>query len=380
METRFRAVCEAAAIEYELPCLAIGTALGDAVEELAIGCPPDARFRIASVTKPLTAALVLELLDLEQPTGVWPADVRVRHLLSHMSGFDSEHGDLARYGDGDDALGRAVAELNEVRRFVGIEQVWSYSNAGYWLASWLAAERAGTTFEDALAERVVVRHGLDATTFDEPDIAAVGPEVMDTPYPRARRGSGGLVSNVQDLLRFGRALLASRELARMRIPLGRPTAGVYGLGLWGYRIDGVEVWGHPGSYGGYRSSLLVVPDRDAVFVGLTNSHRGERALREIEDAFFEQVIGSRRPRAETVELDDATLEGFTGTYASSEGWARVDVEGGGLVVTVEEGTFEARPVGETVFELVGGELDGERLDFPLEGFVRFGSRLTERIE
>jgi CubicO group peptidase (beta-lactamase class C family) len=380
MDTRFRAVCEAAAIEHDLPCLAVGTALGDAVEELGIGCAADARFRVASVTKPFTAALALELLDLEQTTTVWPADVRVRHLLSHTSGFDSEHGDLFRYGDGDDALGRAATELGEVRRFVGIEQVWSYSNAGYWLASWLAAERAGTTFEDALAARIFARHGLEATAFDEPDVAAVGPEVIDGPYPRARRGSGGLVSNVQDLTRYGRGLLASRELARMRIPLGRPPAGVYGLGLWGYRIGGVEVWGHPGSYGGYRASLLVVPDRDAVFVGLTSSQRGERALREIEDAFFERVIGSRRPRADTVELDDETLEGFTGTYASSEGWGRVEVAPGGLLVTFEEGTFEARPVGEAVFEFVGGELDGERFDFPLEGFVRFGSRLTERVE
>jgi hypothetical protein len=123
-----------------------------------------------------------------------------------------------------------------------------------------------------------------------------------------------------------------------------------------------------------------VPDRDAVFVGLTNSERGERALREIEDAFFELVIGSGRPRAETVEVDDAALEGFTGTYASSEGWGRVDAENGGLAVTFEEGTFEARPIGEKTFEFVGGQLDGERFDFPIEGFARFGSRLTERVE
>src|SRR2546429_277172 len=100
---------------------------------------PGTRFRVASVTKPFTATLALELLDLEETTGVWAADVRVRHLLSHTSGYDCELGDLGRFGDGDDALEAVVTELPAVRRWVGVEQAWSYSNAGYWLAGGLCA-------------------------------------------------------------------------------------------------------------------------------------------------------------------------------------------------------------------------------------------------
>jgi CubicO group peptidase (beta-lactamase class C family) len=304
----------------------------------------------------------------------------VRHLLSHTSGFDCENGDLSRYGDGDDALARAAADLGEVRRFAGIEQVWTYSNAGYWLAGARAAERAGTTFEDALAERIFTRAGLEATGFDGPDLPGTGPDAVEGPYPRARRPSGGLVSNVHDLILFGRHLLASKPLARMRIPLGRPTSGVYGLGLAGERVGDVEVWGHPGSYGGFQSTLLLVPDKEAVLVGLTNSSFGRRALRQIEDGFFERVIGERRRVPETVPLDIETLEGFTGTYAASAGWARVERDEDGLLVTFEEGTFPARPIGDSVFELVSGPFEQDRFDFPLEGFARFGSVLAERVE
>src|SRR2546423_6374257 len=126
MNTSFQAVCEAAAERWQVPALAVGT--GD--EVLALGCSAETRFRIASVTKPLTALLAVRLLDLDAGTGIWPDDVRVRHLLSHTSGFDCElpDGDNGKYGAGDDALARCVAALPGVRRLVGVETVWSYAN------------------------------------------------------------------------------------------------------------------------------------------------------------------------------------------------------------------------------------------------------------
>src|SRR5512142_1950294 len=147
MITPFPALCEAAAADWDVPALAVGSSVGGAVETVFLGCEPDTRFRVASVTKPFTATLAAGLLDLESPTGVWPGDVRVRHLLSHTSGFDCElpDGDNDKHGHGDDALARCVAEAASVRRFLPTETVWSYANTGYWLAGHLAAERAGAT-------------------------------------------------------------------------------------------------------------------------------------------------------------------------------------------------------------------------------------------
>src|SRR5205814_3236658 len=162
------------------------------------------------------------------------------------------------------------------------------SNAGYWLAGRLCAQATGTTYEEAVAQRILRPLGLEATSFEgPPGVPGTGRDAEEGPYPRARRPSGGLISTVPDLLRFGRHHLATSASARMRIVHGKPSGGVYGLGLSGERIGGVDVWGHPGSYGGYQSQFLLVPDRDAVFVGLTNSSVGKQALREVEDAFFE---------------------------------------------------------------------------------------------
>jgi CubicO group peptidase (beta-lactamase class C family) len=379
MNPRFQAICEAAALEWDVPALAAGISVGGTLVTATVGCADTTVFRVASVTKPLTATLALDLLDLEATTGIWPDDVRIRHLLSHTSGFDCECGDLARFGSGDGALAGVAAELPGVRRFVGVEQAWSYANTGYWLAGHLAAERAGQSFEDALTARVLAPAGLESTSFGEPDVQGTGAAVVPGPYPRARRASGGLVSNVPDLLRFGEWHLARPESALLRVPHGKPPGGVYGLGLFGERVGGSGVWGHPGSYGGFQSSLLVVPDHGAVFAGLTNSSTGERALRMLQEFFFEQVLGAQRRVPETVELPSAALDSFAGTYANDDDRLEVAAAAGGLVVTYEGAELPARPIGGQTFEVTAGEYAGDRFDFPLAGFGRFGHRLVERI-
>jgi CubicO group peptidase (beta-lactamase class C family) len=368
LDPSFSELLEGAAAAWEVPAAAVGVAVGGREEIVALGCEPDTRFRVASITKPFTALLALDLLDLESPTGVWAPDVRIRHLLSHTSGYDCEIPGLS-------TVERVREQLPGVRRWVGIEQIWSYSNAGYWLAGLLCAEAAGSSYEEALEQRLIGPLGLEATSFGTPDLAGTGPEAADV-YPEARRPSGGLVSNARDLLRFGRRLLTA---PRLRIVHGKPVAGVYGLGVSGERVGGAEVWGHGGSWGGFQTSLLTVPERDAVFVGLTNGSNGGKALYEAEQEFFRRLLGAQRVERPTVTLPRPTLDGFTGTYANSDGWYEVEAGPAKLELTVADETFQARAIGERTFEIVEGARIRERFDFPREGFGRFGSRLAERV-
>jgi CubicO group peptidase (beta-lactamase class C family) len=381
MNTSFREICESAAATWELPAMTVGTAIGGDVSVVAIGCEPATRFRAASITKPFTAFLATGLLDVDEGTGVWPDDVRVRDLLSHVSGFDCElpDGDLSRLGAGDDALGAAVAELPSVTRFVGAGEIWSYANTGYWLAGHLAAARADATYEDALTTRVLEPFGLEATSFGEPELAGTGIGVMEGPYPRARRPSGGLVSNAADLVRFGQRLLAEPRFAAMRQPYGRPIGGVYGFGLFGERVGEADVWGHSGSYGGFQSQLLLVPDAGAVLAGLTNSGSGAKALYDVEQAFFDEVAGARRVLQPFVELPHAELARFAGRYANSDADATIRAEGGGLVLAADGEEVFFRPIGGNRFRVPDGPHVRERVDFPRDGLARLGSRLAARV-
>lgn len=391
LEHAFRRLAEEARERWQVPALAVGISLDGERETLCLGCEPDTRFRIASVTKPFTANLVAALLDLDAPAGVW-AGVTPRHLLSHTAGYDCELGDVRRFGTGDDALPRLVAELGGVRRWTDPGIVWSYSNAGYWLAGNLAAERAGSTYEAALTTLVCGAAGLEATEFAEPDLDGFDVDFaggglarnMDGAYPRARRPSGGLVSTVSDLLRFGDWQLAEPAAAALRVPQVQRPGGAYGLGYMLDDAGGHEVWLHGGDYGGFQSVLVLVPAARLVFAGLTNSRTGSQVLRTLREEVLERAVGSRTQPPQPVRLPPGELEERAGRYANADGEIEVRAVDGGLEVQErdEDGIqpwFGARPLAGGEFELVDGPFAGSRFDFPLPGFGRFSSRLAEQV-
>jgi hypothetical protein len=81
-----------------------------------------------------------------------------------------------------------------------------------------------------------------------------------------------------------------------------------------------------------------------------------------------------------VDLPADARDAFTGSFANSDGWTEVALSDDGLLITVDEGAFPARAIGESTFEISSGDRIRERFDFPREGFGRFSSRLAERVE
>jgi CubicO group peptidase (beta-lactamase class C family) len=409
------AACEQALARWDVPGAAIGV-LADGerasqafgVLDLHTGAPvaAESTFRIASVTKPFTATLALYLslsgllsLDEEVPGPV--EGLTPQLLLAHLGGFEGECGDLARFGEGDDALPRLVAELAGQPWIVPPDEVWSYCNGGYWLLAQFLADRAGETYEQTLADWVLGPLRLAHTGFGEPDATGHAPsepggstlEPVERGYPRARNASGGLVSNVGDLLEFARFHLEDRETEILRRPVVDTPTGDYGFGFALERVGELELWGHTGDYGGFRSLLALEPGSGLGFVGLANSERGGNALEEILDALLEQTLGVRRELPETVPVPAAELERLAGRYGHSELELELRAEGDRLAVEAVEigrGTgartrlppLLARPLGGRRFALEGDEWERARFDFhPRDGeprFVRFGSRLAGR--
>jgi CubicO group peptidase (beta-lactamase class C family) len=409
LDDAFVALCDGALGRGGVPGAAVGL-LADGETwsrgfgvDASGGAPvtPETTFRIASITKPFTATLALYLglsqaLDFAEEVPAPNPDVTVRHLLSHLGGFESECGDLARFGEGDDALTLLATELLRQRQVVPPGELWSYCNAGYWLLGWFLAERAGSTYEDALTDFVLRPLGLSRTGFGAPEATGYeGDEAVVDAYPRARRPSGGLVSNVADLLEFARLHLDEPETALLREPVAPTPRGYYGFGLALERAGGLELWGHTGTYGGFESRFVLEPERRFALVGLTNSGRGGLALDEIVDVALERVLGTRRPRRRTVRVAPGELELLAGRYAQPELVVALAAEGRGLRVEVDRVDFatgevtreapaHARPIGRRLFELEDGDRRGGRFDFhPDSGppvFVRFASRLAERLE
>jgi CubicO group peptidase (beta-lactamase class C family) len=271
-------IIEAAVARGDAPGVVAAVGRGDegylaAAGVMAVGGPPmqpDTLFRIASITKPVTAAVVLSLAEdgafgLDEPvdrllpelanrrvlrrpdgplTDTIAAEraVTTRDLLTFTWGFGMQGAmfmtpepwpivsaaaerELGTFGppqpDTTPEPDTWMARLGELPLLAQPGERWLYS-AGSQVLGVLAARAAGAPFEDVMRERVLAPLGMNDTAFYADDTRRLATayerrdgklEVSDPPDgqwsrpPRFPDGAGGLVSTAEDLLRFGRMLL-----------------------------------------------------------------------------------------------------------------------------------------------------------------------------
>ncbi|MBT0768999.1 beta-lactamase family protein [Kineosporia sp. J2-2] len=261
-------------------------------------------YRIGSITKTMTAVLVLRLRDeglvaLDDPIekhvpGLPFGDRTVGQLLAHESGLRAEAptdwwervaglgwDELAARLRADDVLFPAG------RRF-------HYSNLGYAVLGELVARTRGRSWFHALHRELLEPLGMRHTSYLAGPHAADGWAVhpwadLVLPEPAEDAGAmapaGQLWSTVADLGRFAGLLLNSVDggvlsassLSEMGQATGVDAAAGrrgYGLGIFTYERGGGVVLGHGGSMPGFVSGLFVDPAQQTGAVVLTNSTNG----------------------------------------------------------------------------------------------------------
>jgi hypothetical protein len=238
--------------------------------------------------------------------------------------------------------------------------MFGYSNASTCVSGRLVEHVTGTTWEQALTERVLDPCGLGSSAILPEDVMwrrfAVGHDPDGEPVrgwtlPRALSPAGALCSSAGDLVRFaalflqggvpstGRRVLGASSVAQMQeravdVP---PTllAQWWGLGPYGRSWDGVDVVGHSGSSLGGSSYLLWVPGRDLAVATTVNSpHLGYRFADEVFRALFPVEAGVAVPPPVVppahVDVDEERL---LGSYRMASATFTVDRDADGLVLT-----------------------------------------------
>ena len=382
---------------WGVPGLALGALAGDSTAVRAWGVAsldggdalaPDATFRIASVTKPFTAALAEAVLDLDAPLETPAGPATPRQLLSHLGGLRCEaERSLASFS----SVSEAVAGAG-LRAFAHPGELWVYSNAGYWLVGAEIERVSGTSFEEAMTEHVLRPRGLSGISFGPPITAghepvapgAVGHRVYPVPeYPVARRPSGGLVASVADLLHF-----AAGFWDGVVAITGRP-GGEQAPGWMVERRGDRIVVHHPGSAAGFQSILALVPDRRVAVAALSNSARGSAAFAPAVDALLEALADVPPWSPLLVDVAPEELQALAGRYVGPDEEVVVEVQGSALGVRLAERDpftgettafpgFLGRPTSARSFAVLDGEAARSSFDFPGSRF-RMGSVLADRV-
>ncbi|MCK2238820.1 MULTISPECIES: serine hydrolase domain-containing protein [unclassified Crossiella] len=258
--------------------------------------PADGRFRIASLTKPLVATVLLGLVHEgrlaltdtlgHRLPGVVPGGdgIRIEQLLHNTSGLTDytaapEFADPAVYTQRHHSPAALVRAANALGH--GPPGAWKYSNTNYILLGMIIERATGDTLDNQLRQRVFRPAGMHASELPRhprlwgPHASGhyridPGPRVELTELdPSFAWAAYGVVSTAGDLQRFHTALhsgvLLPPGLAeRMRtdaVATTNPVWPRYGLGIEEMSTTcGVRLWGHTGAIPGYSTMAFATAD------------------------------------------------------------------------------------------------------------------------
>jgi len=266
----------------------------------------DTIFDIGSITKQMTAALVLNLqeaglLSVEDTLADYFDEVpeskeaiTINQLLTHSAGFPLVL--IADAGDEPETREDYIElALNDTAlRFIPGDG-FLYSHAGHTLVAIIVEKVTGQTFEEALNERILMPAGLNNTGYTIPDWSDAvfadgfaGTKDIDLDATRLAwaeqggpnfilRGIETLLGNTGDLLQWHDAINAQSVLNASSTELFEKEQFRTGLGgsmytYGGYKVDtpaGALFW-HDGSNARYYSTLRRFVDEDLVIVMLAN--------------------------------------------------------------------------------------------------------------
>jgi D-alanyl-D-alanine carboxypeptidase len=287
------------------------------------------RYKIASITKAFTSALVLQLheqgkLDLNRTIRTYLPDyagegadqVTIHQLLNHTSGiqnFDTVT-DLETalesgipYYQTPFTSDQLLARFSSGKLVNVPGKVFDYNNGEYIVLGKIIERLYGEPYERVLRDRILqplklsntgmlhhgeILDGLADTYFFRPDVKAM---VNDLPmYPENWYAAGAMYSTVDDVLAFANALFGAKLLKQETLALMfKPGLDDYGYGLWSYdtKINGKthRVVKRPGQIMGAQTQLFRLLDDDVTIIILSNT--GTTDLDEFVAEIGKRVVG-----------------------------------------------------------------------------------------
>jgi D-alanyl-D-alanine carboxypeptidase len=252
---------------------------------------PVHRFRIASATKSMLAAMVLKLVEqgkigLDVPVNQYISNplpnastTTIRHLLNHTSGL-YDHLNANNFWSNSINTATKVWSLDELISLGNAAgslfppgTKYAYSNTGYVVLGKVIEAVSGKNIAQAFNDLLFQPIGMNSAFYDN---SAVVPNVIadlatnSRSYeysPTAAGPAGAVVSNAKDLAKFGRAVygshfLNSGSVAEMIKNYGQPLGGQnYGLGTRLWNLNGIAHHGHTGAFMDYRSIVIYIPEK-----------------------------------------------------------------------------------------------------------------------
>ncbi len=281
---------------------------GHCDEDRSTPCTDETVYRIASITKTMTAVAALQLVErgallLDEPIATYlpnypkPAATQItsRMLLHHTSGIPAyASGKEAETQEQYNTLQEAFTIFQDRELLFTPGSGYSYTSYGYVVLGAVIEAASGQAYGEYLQEHIWNVAEMEHTGIEEFGKEYAAYSVF---FTRNRKGkiksgtannlsnrvpAGGVYATVGDLLRFGQALMDGRlitaeSLAMMQqVPdVDRGQNNPYGMGafLYGDNPSFGPVIGHSAEQTGVSGQIMMMPDKKLTVVVLSNTAR-----------------------------------------------------------------------------------------------------------
>lgn len=325
------------------------------------------RFRIGSISKMFTAAMIFQLveenklkltdtLDKFFPQIPNAQKITLAQMLGHRSGIFNltENPDFRSFKTQSKTRDEMVALIAKAKPAFEPGEKAQYSNSNYVLLGYIVEKAGGRSYEDALKQRITSKIGLRDT-------------YLGTGYPDASKneglsysfindwkqesethlsipgGAGAIVSTPNDLTKFIQALFDGKIVSQESLEQMKPR-DEYGLGINSYPIGGKTFYGHGGGIDGFRSLLVYLPGEKLALAYTSNgvNYPFNNIVSGVFDIYWNKPFAI--PTFETVAVSPEVLDKYAGIYSSAE----VPFK---LTITRDKSTLVVQPTGQSAFAL-----------------------------
>ncbi len=341
---------------------------------------PDSLFQIGSITKVLTATLLMTQVDrgrveLDSPIRTYLPDFRtadieavkaitVRQLLCHTSGLDGDF--FTDTGNGPGRLLRFLDRCALLPQLFDPGTDFSYSNVAYNVAGRIVETVTGMDFDTALKRLLFEPLGLKQSVVDPYDMPGRSLAAGHVPDPDSSGGSKQLetlftlavssspagattMMSAADLVAFAQmhltagqnaaaeAVLSPTAVAAMqdeqvRIPVPSRGLDAWGLGWFFQDVDGCALIGHDGATVGQNAYLRIDRKSGSVGVLFANGGSANDFFLDVFRESYDPLVGCPSPQAPPVAASSPDdLGPYAGVYRNIVGDTRVEVKDGTLV-------------------------------------------------
>jgi D-alanyl-D-alanine carboxypeptidase len=300
------------------------------------------RFRIASITKMFTTAMIFQLveegklkltdtLDKFFPQIPNAKKITIVQILGHRSGIPNVRRDQNSQGNvnttpitKDEMLALIVKATPDFEP--DLKQ--SYSNSGYFLLGLIIEKLTGKPYEEVLKERITSKIGLkdtytatgsiDANKNESLTYMNLGGDWKQVPetHPSILFGGGAIVSTPNDLAKFIQALFDLKLISQESLAVMKTIRDGDGLGMEPFTFTGKTFYGHTGGGDNYGAWLAYLPEEKLAVAYTTNAkvYPVVNIVRGVVDIYYNKPFTI--PALESLAVSPEVLDKYVGVYSS----------------------------------------------------------------